>query len=344
MTPPLGTGLLLLPMASDRLVALARQAERLGYDDLWLADERFFPEVYASLTLCALRTERLRLGPCVTDPYSRHPSLTAMAIATLDEISRRRAVLGIGAGVSGFREIGVARARPAVAIREAVTLVRALLRGERVTFRGEVVQFDDGKLDFTPVRADVPIYVASQHPGGCRVAGRVADGAIMQGCVAESLLTFFRETVQGAARAAGRDPAAVELVARINVCIDDDRRVARDLMRPGVVRSLAAQKPDFFTFVTAGLKIPASLEAKLAGITYAHDPAPLAAATAEITDEFVDAIALAGSPADVAEGVIRLVRAGITRIIVHPMAPGGRFERVVERFQTEVMPLVREAR
>ena len=129
---PLTTGLLLLPTyPADRLVGLARDAERLGYDYLWLADERFFREVYASLTLCALRTERIKLGPCVTDPYSRHPAMTAMAIATVDEISRGRAVLGIGAGVSGFREMGVTRTRPGVAIREAVELIRPLLAGER---------------------------------------------------------------------------------------------------------------------------------------------------------------------------------------------------------------------
>ena len=340
----LTTGLLLLPThPADRLVALAQQAERLGYDYLWLADERFFREVYASLALCALRTERIKLGPCVTDPYSRHPALTAMAIATLDEISRQRAVLGIGAGVSGFREMGVARTRPGVAIREAVELIHRLLAGERVTYRGEMVRLEDGKLDFTPVRADVPIYVASQHPVGCRAAGRVADGAIMQGCVAEPLLTFFRETIRESARGAGRDPATIDLVARINVCIHDDRRVARDVMRPGVVRSLASQKPDFFTFVTAGLKMPPSLEAKLAGISYAHDPAPLAAAAGEVTDDFVDAVTLTGPPVDVAAGVARLARGGITQLMIYPMAPDGRIDTVIERFQTEVMPRVRKS-
>src|SRR5262249_2624994 len=155
--------------------------------------------------------ERIKLGPCVTDPYSRHPSMTAMAIATVDEISRGRAVLGIGAGVSGFREMGVARARPGLAIREAVEVIRPRLAGERVTYHGDIVRIEDGKLDFRPARANVPIYVASQHPVGCRAAGRVADGAIMQGCVAEPLVTFFRDTVHGAARAAGRDPRAIDL-------------------------------------------------------------------------------------------------------------------------------------
>src|SRR3990167_5632858 len=163
----LRTGLLMLPAyAPARLAELAALAEDTGYDDFWLADERFFREVYACLTLCALRTRRIRLGPGVTDPYSRHPALTAMAIATLDEISNRRAVLGIGAGVSGFRELGVDASRSAVAIREAVELIRRLLAGETVTVKGREISFTDGRLDFAPPRPDLPIYVASQRAGG----------------------------------------------------------------------------------------------------------------------------------------------------------------------------------
>ena len=90
-------GLLLLPHdPPDRFAEVARLAEGAGYDHLWLADERFFREVYASLTVAALNTSRITVGTCVTDPYSRHPALTAMAIATLDEISGGRAMLGIG--------------------------------------------------------------------------------------------------------------------------------------------------------------------------------------------------------------------------------------------------------
>src|SRR5262250_3921876 len=108
----------------------ARRAEAVGYDTVWVADERFYREVYSCLAHFAGHTSRVLLGPCVTDPYSRHPALTAMAIATLDEISGHRAVLGMGAGVSGFRELGIAREKPGVAMREAVEVIRALLRGE----------------------------------------------------------------------------------------------------------------------------------------------------------------------------------------------------------------------
>jgi alkanesulfonate monooxygenase SsuD/methylene tetrahydromethanopterin reductase-like flavin-dependent oxidoreductase (luciferase family) len=163
----------------------------------------------------------------------------------------------------------------------------------------------------------------------------------MQGCVAEPLLAFFRETVAAGARAAGRDPAAVELVARINVCVHDDRRAARELMKPTIVRSLAAQRPDYFTFVTAGLTVPPALAKHVEGLSYAHDPRPLAAAAAEVPDAFVDAVTLAGPPDEVAAGVVRLARGGIGQFILYPLAPDGRFETVIERFATEVMPRVR---
>ena len=340
----LTTGLLLLPSRPAReLAALAARAEALGYDDLWLADERFFRDVYACLAACALATRRIRLATGVTDPYSRHPALTAMAIATLDELAGGRAVLGMGAGVSGFRELGIDASRSAVALREAVELIRRLLAGETVTVKGELVSFHGGRLDFTPPRSALPVYVASQRAAGCRVAGRVADGAIMQGCVAEPLVRFFRDAVAEGARKAGRAPEAVELVARINVCVADDRRATRDVMRPTIVRSLSAQRPDFFTFRTAGLELPPALREQVLALPYTHDPLPLRAVAPAVPDEFVDAVTLAGPPDDVARGVVRLVRAGIGQLMVFPLAVDGRIETTIERFAQEVMPRVREA-
>jgi 5,10-methylenetetrahydromethanopterin reductase len=88
-------GLLMLGDASvQTMVERARLADAVGYGTVWLADERFYREVYACLAHFAACTSKVLLGPCVTDPFSRHPALTAMAIATLDEISGQRAILG----------------------------------------------------------------------------------------------------------------------------------------------------------------------------------------------------------------------------------------------------------
>src|ERR1700757_2966385 len=104
--------LMLGDQPAAQLAERARLAERCGFHAVWVADERFYREVYAVLTQVALATERVRMGPCVTDPFARHPALTAMAIATLDEISNGRALLGFGAGISGFVELGIVRKKP----------------------------------------------------------------------------------------------------------------------------------------------------------------------------------------------------------------------------------------
>jgi 5,10-methylenetetrahydromethanopterin reductase len=180
----------------------ARLAESCGFDAVWLADERFYREVYGALAAIALATSRVAVGPCVTDPFTRHSALTAMAIATLDEISHGRAVLGLGAGVSGFAELGIRPQQPARAMREAIALIRALLRGEQVNVAGEAIAFRHGRLGFKPIRADIPIHIASNGTLSQRTAGAVADGAIMEACgsVAEALA--FAAEVQRAAKSA----------------------------------------------------------------------------------------------------------------------------------------------
>src|SRR5215467_15829232 len=153
--------LLLGDVPVPRLIERAKLAEANGYAVVWLADERFYREVYSCLGQLAAYTSRVLLGPCVTDPFARHPALTAMAICTLDEISGGRAILGIGAGISGFAELGIERRKPARAIRESIELIRALLGGGAVDFAGEVIACRGGRLSFAPSRPTPPIYVAS---------------------------------------------------------------------------------------------------------------------------------------------------------------------------------------
>jgi 5,10-methylenetetrahydromethanopterin reductase len=89
-----------------QFVARARLAEANGYSAVWVVDERFYREVYSCLGQIAANTAKVLVGPCVTDPFARHPALTAMAIATLDEISGRRAILGMAPGFQGSPNSG----------------------------------------------------------------------------------------------------------------------------------------------------------------------------------------------------------------------------------------------
>lgn len=336
-------GLLLLGHEPpNRLAELARLADVLRLDDLWLADERFYRDVYGLLALAATRTTRLRLGPCVTDPYSRHPSLTAMAIATLDEISGGRAVLGLGAGISGFTELGIRREKPARALRETAALVRRLLAGEAVETDGEVVRFHDGRLDFRPPRPAIPIYIASNGPLGQEVAGTLADGAIMEGCANVEEANAFAMRVGDAATRAGRQRADVELVARVDACITRDGELARDVMRPRVARTLGAGRLRFATLDAQGLVLPETVRARVAGIRYSAGLAPYAPLVPLITDRFVDALTLAGTPDEVTERVMALGAAGIRQILIHPIAaPGVPIEETIQAFGEIVLPEAR---
>jgi 5,10-methylenetetrahydromethanopterin reductase len=338
-------GLLLLPHDPPaRLVEVAKLAEATGYDHFWLADERFFREVYGSLTLVAHHTSRITVGTCVTDPYSRHPALTAMAIATLDEIAGGRAVLGLGAGISGFAELGVKRERPARALREAITLIRRLLAGEEVDAQGEVVRFNAGRLDFTPGRANIPIYVASNGPLGQRTAGAGGDGAIMEGCGNPPEARAFAAAVAAGAKEAGRDAGAVQLVARLNACVGPDGKGARDVLRPRVARTLGAGRLKFATLEAQGLALPEAAKTSVADVPYAAGFAPYLPLLPLITDTVVDALTLAGTVDEVTERVVALGRAGVGQIMIYPFAPpDGSVDDTVRRFGQDVLPAARRA-
>jgi 5,10-methylenetetrahydromethanopterin reductase len=323
-----------------RLVDLARLQEDCGYETFWYTDERFFREVYTGLTLAALHTQQLQVGTMVTDPYTRHPALTAMALASLDELSAGRAILGLGAGVSGFAEMQIVRRKPVQAMRETVAIVRGLLRGETVKVQGEVITGGPTRLDFQPVRARVPIYVASNGPMGLDFAGESADGVVMQGPVAPKLVEWFLSQVRRGAQRAGRDLREIDVVARLNVCLHSDARVAKDAMRPSIVRSLVSQQPHFRTFVTAGLEFPAPLREQIEALGYTHDPARLAPAAALVPDAFVDAVTLAGTIEEVATRVAHLQHLGITHVLINPLAPDDDVEQVIRDFAHEVMPRV----
>lgn len=321
------------------LLETVHLAEANGYDTVWVADERFYRDVYSLLTFLAVHTERVKLGPCITDPFVRHPAITTVAMATLDDISQGRAQLGFGAGVSGFPQLGMEAKKGPTAMREAITLFRKLLAGGHVDFKGEIISFHNGELDFVPVRADIPVHLASNGPLGQRVAGEVADVAIMAGCGSVAEVRAFRAEVTRGAERIGRDPSAIKLTARLNTCISDNAKAARDAVRVSAARYISSGPMKMNTLEAQGLALPVEALAKVANVQYTTDPAPYRELLPLITDRHVDACTLAGSPEEVAQHVAELRAAGIDSFIIAPYAAeGGNPMDTVLRFVSEVWP------
>jgi 5,10-methylenetetrahydromethanopterin reductase len=225
------------------VLSLAAEAEGLGYRWLWVNDDRLQKDPFATLAAMALGTQHAHLGVGVTNPYSRHPALIATAIATVDELSGGRAVLGLGAGGTNHAALDVRRESPAGALRDAIAVVRGLLAGERVTVQGRVVRAREARLDFAPTRTDVPIYVGSRGPRVLELAGAAADGVIVGNVATPEGWAYALGRIEAGAGRAGRTIDDVRLVAWLYTCVADDGDAALDAIRPMAATSLVTSRP-----------------------------------------------------------------------------------------------------
>jgi 5,10-methylenetetrahydromethanopterin reductase len=305
---------------APRVAEIARYAEARGFSHFWIPDERFFREVYSLCAVAAGATSEIQIGPCVTDPFTRHPALTAMAIATLDELSCGRATLGLGAGVSGFEELGIKRRKPARRVSESIHLIRRLLAGEPVELHGDVLSFS-GQLNFTPLRDQIPTYVAAGGPMMLRAGGMLADGVIIEGCVAPGTLERACDVVDLGASYVGRDPRALDIVARVDVAVDDSIDAAYDALRSRVARKLIAAGPGFVTFLARGLSVSDELRELAAGAGYGYswDAKVLGEVGRALPHSFIDAFAIAATPSDLGAHLDALAERGATQILVNPV-------------------------
>ena len=188
----------------ERTVALTRQAEEAGFEYGWLFDSHvLWREAYVLLTLMAQASTRLRLGTCVTNPATREPSVTASALAVLDEISGGRMDLGIGRGDSARRVLGKPPTTMAT-LEEAITVIRSLVEGRAVEFEGT-------ELRLTWAGSwTLPVWVAGYGPMALAMTGRIADGVILQ-LADPDLIRWFVGQVRASEAAAGRSQGSVRI-------------------------------------------------------------------------------------------------------------------------------------
>jgi F420-dependent oxidoreductase-like protein len=289
---PNTTGIVPFWKSYDRKAVLrfARMAEELGYDSIWVP-EAWAYEQFQLLAEIALATKTIKVATGIANVFSRSPGLLAMSAATLDEISEGRVILGLGTSgkivVENFH--GVPYEKPLTRLRETVGILRALWRGDRLT--PELSSLFDArhfKLEMTPVRADIPVYIASLQEKALRDVGRVADGWIP---------TFwpYRHYKDGVAwieegaRDAGRAGAHVEVAPFLAVIPFDDVAMARGLIKPLVAFYIGGMGVYYHAlFCRYGFKENADLVREL------YNTGQRKEASAAVSDELIDAIAICG--------------------------------------------------
>jgi len=298
------------PHACARLAAIA---EANGLDHVWFAENPFGRGVLPAVSASAVATRRLRLGVGVINPHSRHPALIAMEFGALDELAHGRVRLGIGAGIAtAIERMGFRNERPLSAVRDAIHIIRALLRGEELTYSGRVFSTTGIKLGFAP-RPDLPIYMAAMGERSLALCGQLADGLVVSNLCPPAFTEYAAAIARTAAASAGKpDPEIVQYVP----CVPRPARgEARREIKLAIGEMLGAFWPARGTW-------PAAREAivQRSGIPRAEFAATLArlrageAAPEVLDDRFVDAFAIAGTAEDCLARAADYRRAGASEL------------------------------
>ena len=298
-----------------RLAELADVAEASGLASVWFAENPFQHGVIPAAAASAWTTRRLRIGLGIVNVYSHHPTQIAMEFAALDELAEGRAVLGIGSGVGRLIERMGFRWQPLASMRDAVHILRGLLAGEEVTYRGRAFSVERARLAFRPSRTDAPIYMAAMGDRTLDLCGRLADGLIVSNLCPPRYTERAVAIVRRTAVEAGRPmPPVVQYVP--GVVLSDSEAARRAAlaeigqmiamfwplatewppMRETIVELSGIPKPDFVTAL-AGLRAGEPAERVLDG-------------------RFIDAFAIAGTAEECLAQAADYRRAGVDELVL----------------------------
>jgi probable F420-dependent oxidoreductase len=308
-------------------------AEENGFSHAWLWDSHvLWQEVYPIFTLMAAGTTNIHIGPCVTNPVTRDPTVTAAAMATLNEISGGRMEMGIGRGDSAQRVLGRHPVTVA-ALEQACRTIRDLAEGREVDLDGTAVQlkWSEGHR--------LPVWVAAYGPQALRCAGRVADGLIMQLAdpfIIEWSLQYLRE----GAEQAGRDPGGITVMAAAPAYLSADLAHARDQVRwfPALVSNHVV---DLVHRYHGGV-LPDELTDYIAArkrYDYAHHGRAGSDNAEFVTDEVVDRFCVLGTPEQVRAKLGQLQDLGVQQFNIYSMVDDPR--ALISGFGREIIPAFR---
>ncbi|MGH7904226.1 MAG: LLM class flavin-dependent oxidoreductase [Candidatus Dormibacteraceae bacterium] len=305
------------------LVAFASEADRLGYDRLWVP-EAYGWDAFTTLAQLAGVTSRIGLGTGIVNVFSRSPALLGQSAAALDDLSGGRFVLGLGTSgpkvVSGWH--GVPYERGIARLRETVQIVRKVVARERLTHDGEVFRLDAGlKLTTHPRRAAIPVYLATLSPAGIALAGEIADGWLPVFFSPGRYASAIRPHLVRGAEAAGRDLSTLSICPYQTVVVTGDRGAGRDAARPQLALYLGGMGTREKNYYNA-LWRAYGYEEEARRIQDLYLAGERVAATRAVTDRMVDEVTVIGSAGECRERLAALEEVGVTELAIAVTVPG----------------------
>lgn len=311
----------------DEIHNRARRAEEFGYDGIFLGESHLSSiDSFQTLASCAMITKRVLLGIAVTNLVFRHPTVIAGAAASLNEISKGRAIMGLGTGDGPVYSQGL-KAMPMKQFEEGVRLIRQLVGGNAAAFpTGEL------KLGFT-INRPAPIYVSAEGPKGLQLAGRSADGVILGTGFDLKVYEWAKQKIREGAAEAGREDSEVSIIAAGMLCVRDDGNEARRIVRNRIANR--AHHNFRFTFET----VPPN---ELEGVKKFMDGFDVMRPMEERVDPdlvnsyLIHRFSIAGNPKECIERIEELRGAGVEHLMLTPARKV--YGETVEAFAKSVLP------
>jgi 5,10-methylenetetrahydromethanopterin reductase len=294
------------------MIDLARLAEEAGAESVWIAETRVTRDGFVPAGAIAARTTRIGVGTGIVNVFTRGPVLSAISFATLDEASGGRAIAGLGAGSPlVLAAQGQSFDRPLTRLREYVDVLRRLLRGDRIDYVGETVRLEGVQLEMEPCRPHIPVYLGVTGPKALALAGKIADGVILNGFLPPAYVGRARERIAAGAKLAGRDPAGIDVAMGLITATHADGRIARDTARPFVAMYMTR-----FPNLAAEMGFD---EEAMARVRDAVDAGGLAAGAAAVSDAMVAAVTITGTREECLARLAEYRAAGVRLPILFPL-------------------------
>ncbi len=316
-------------MPHEEVIALARIAEANRIEHVWVCDNSPSPpygDVFVTLSAIALNTKTVSLGTSICNPYTRNPALIAASILALDALSKRRAVLGLGAGSSErLAMTGSSRRKPLTTVKDAVNTCRKLFNGEIVTTKSPGFQVFDVSL--AKATYDIPIYLGASGPRMLGLAGEIADGVLLT-FNSDYLPTAIGHVQKGADRI-GRDMDEIDVTNSLVISISDDEAEAKDVAREIVLDLVAWGRTE--ALAASGIK-----RQDQDAIRQAIEKKEPEAAVDLVTDRMIDVLSAAGTVERCLAKCLDQIKRGVGHLIFClPFGPDP--EEAVQRIGKELI-------
>jgi len=305
----------------EKMIQLAKVSEEVGFSHIWVGDSHLiWREAYINMTAMMLNTTKVKLGTGVTNPLTRHPSVSASGYATLEEYSPGRMIVGIGLGDSSVETMGM-KPSTLANFEKSLEQMRQILDGKEA-------QLPTGKIHLLhPTKTRVPIYIAASGPKMLELSGRIADGIIVLVGVADDYIAHAKEKIAAGAKAAGRKLADLNLVLWVPCAVSETAN-AKDAVKAHVARVVAHPLP--YVLDPNEQKV---LQEIRKTYDYYHHMDQQANHADVIPDWLVEKFAIAGTVAQCKTQIERIKKTGVQQIAIIPYSPpGGSREETIRGF------------